>query len=124
LDLTPYLEDPSRRPERRDVYLELVDEYRQTQERLIRVPWRGLRSERYLFAATPQRPWMLFDMEEDPYQMNNLLGSAGHENVLEEMAQRLARRVEETEDLFPFDPETALEADEDHPVWSIPWMGD
>ena len=122
LDITTFLQNTGGNPEREDVYLELVDEYRQSSDRLIRVPWRALRSERYLFAATPLRPWMLFDMQEDPYQMNNLVDTPEHASLLEQMVHRLAQRVKETEDIFPFTPEKALDTARKRPVWNIPWM--
>ena len=34
--------------------------------------WRGVRTKRYTYARYEDRPWVLFDNEEDPYQMNNL----------------------------------------------------
>jgi len=35
--------------------------------------WRGLRTERYVYAAQPDGPWLLFDCTEDPDQMHNLV---------------------------------------------------
>lgn len=35
--------------------------------------WRGLRTERHLFACTEQGPWMLYDMLEDPHELKNLV---------------------------------------------------
>lgn len=44
--------------------------------------WRGLRTERYLFACTEAGPWILYDMLEDPYELVNLVES-GHPLVAE-----------------------------------------
>lgn len=36
-------------------------------------PWRGIRSRKYKYARFQHKPWMLYDLEQDPYEMNNLL---------------------------------------------------
>ena len=36
-------------------------------------PWRGVRTERYTYAEMEGSPWVLFDNQEDPYQMANLI---------------------------------------------------
>lgn len=35
--------------------------------------WRGLRTERYNYARTEQGPWVLFDVQNDPFEENNLV---------------------------------------------------
>jgi arylsulfatase A-like enzyme len=35
--------------------------------------WRGLRSERHLFACTEQGPWLLYDLLDDPHELTNLV---------------------------------------------------
>lgn len=39
-------------------------------------PWRGVRTERYTYAELEGEPWVLFDNQEDPYQMANLIRDA------------------------------------------------
>jgi len=51
--------------------------------------WRGLRTERYLFACTEAGPWILYDMLEDPYELVNLVKS-GHPLVAEFHERTLA----------------------------------
>ena len=34
--------------------------------------WRGVRTERHLYARRKDRPWMLFDLQEDPWQQRDL----------------------------------------------------
>lgn len=36
--------------------------------------WRGLRTERYNYARTEDRPWILFDLQNDPFEEHNLVG--------------------------------------------------
>jgi arylsulfatase A-like enzyme len=35
--------------------------------------FRGLRARRYTYAVRPEGPWLLFDNQEDPFQMTNLI---------------------------------------------------
>jgi arylsulfatase A-like enzyme len=35
--------------------------------------WRGVRTERYVYARLEGRPWLLFDLEDDPYEERNLV---------------------------------------------------
>jgi arylsulfatase A-like enzyme len=36
--------------------------------------WRGVRTQRYMYARYESKPWVLYDLEQDPYEMNNLTG--------------------------------------------------
>ena len=36
--------------------------------------WRGVRTDRYSYARTEDAPWVLFDLENDPYEEHNLIG--------------------------------------------------
>ncbi|MFP6583913.1 MAG: sulfatase [Candidatus Hydrogenedentota bacterium] len=38
--------------------------------------FRGVRTSRYTYAVLEDGPWLLFDNEKDPYQMNNLIDAA------------------------------------------------
>jgi arylsulfatase A-like enzyme len=37
-------------------------------------PWRGIRTDRYMYARSATAPWVLYDLEMDPYEMHNLTG--------------------------------------------------
>ncbi|MCB9383105.1 MAG: sulfatase [Bryobacterales bacterium] len=41
-------------------------------------PWRGVRTQRHTYAELEGEPWILFDNQEDPYQMANLVADPGH----------------------------------------------
>jgi len=45
--------------------------------------WRGLRTERYNYARTEHGPWVLFDLQNDPFEENNLVGQ--NESLVAEM---------------------------------------
>jgi len=48
-------------------------------------PWRGLRTERYTYARNLDGPWLLYDNQEDPYQLNNLTGRSDGGGLQQEM---------------------------------------
>ena len=55
--------------------------------------WRGLRTGRHLYAAQETGPWLLFDLQADPWQRNNLvddepaLAQEFHQRTLAAMAR-------------------------------------
>jgi len=51
--------------------------------------WRGVRTRRRMYARYESRPWVLYDLERDPYQMRNLVDDPGSRKVMEEMERRL-----------------------------------
>ena len=64
--------------------------------------WRGVRTSRYTYARWydhEQGPW-LFDREEDPLEMRNIVHSAEAKPIVEEMEARLHRWMEATGDPF------------------------
>ncbi|MBM3760104.1 MAG: sulfatase [Acidobacteria bacterium] len=65
--------------------------------------WRGVRTDRYMFAAYIDRPWVLFDLENDPYQRNNLIGDASARTfVMPQIEQRMAQYMKATGDSWNF----------------------
>ena len=55
--------------------------------------YRGLRTVRYTYARSLEGPWLLYDNERDPYQLENLVDSPDAANLLEELDQRLSARL-------------------------------
>ena len=54
--------------------------------------WRGVRSpHRKLVVNEDGSPWLFFDLENDPYELNNLVGSATHVSEIEEWRRRILR---------------------------------
>jgi arylsulfatase A-like enzyme len=62
--------------------------------------YRGLRTERYTYVRALEGPWLLYDNEVDPYQLNNLLGVAEYEEVRLELEEELGRRLAALGDEF------------------------
>ena len=62
--------------------------------------WRGVRTERYMYARYADKPWVLYDIERDPYQQKNLIGQ--NQSVESDMERRLKRLMSETGDSWAF----------------------
>lgn len=44
-------------------------------------PWRGVRTRRYTYARSAERPWLLYDNQKDPHQARNLAGRPEHKKL-------------------------------------------
>jgi arylsulfatase A-like enzyme len=70
-------------------------------------PWRGVRTERYTYAETPDRqPWLFFDNERDPYQFVNLVGVPEYQSVANELHTELDGWLQRLDD--PFLPQAEM----------------
>lgn len=65
-------------------------------------PWRGVRTKRYTYARLNDRgPWILFDNQKDPYQMNNLIDDPAYEQIrkgLDDCTNRLLQEADDPDD--------------------------
>jgi arylsulfatase A-like enzyme len=65
--------------------------------------WRGVRTDRYMFATYIDKPWGLYDLENDPYERHNLIGdTAARTYVLPKLENRLAEYMKSTGDSWKF----------------------
>ena len=62
--------------------------------------FRGIRTVRYTYAKDLEGPWLLFDNEVDPYQLNNLVGTSEGKDLVEQLDQILLAKLRETKDEF------------------------
>lgn len=60
--------------------------------------WRALRGERWMYARTKDAPWLLFDMENDPHELRNLVEEAEHAPLVEKLDAELTRRMAQAGD--------------------------
>ncbi len=91
-DFSPLIRGESSKPPRDYVYLEMPYAY---------VPWPGWRAVRtrdLMYARTVDKPWLLFDLEKDPWQMKNLVDDPASEALVKQMDGRLAAIMRETGD--------------------------
>jgi len=62
--------------------------------------FRGIRTRRYTYVRDLKGPWLLFDNQKDPYQMNNLVNSPESKPLLEELDKKLRGKLNERKDEF------------------------
>jgi arylsulfatase A-like enzyme len=62
--------------------------------------YRAVRTARYTYVRDLSGPWLLYDNEQDPYQMNNLVGSASHRELQAKLERKLQAKLAEAKDKF------------------------
>lgn len=66
-------------------------------------PWRGVRTDRYMFARSEKEPWVLYDVLNDPYELNNLANDPAMAKVRADLEKRLANWMRRTGDSWSLD---------------------
>jgi len=62
--------------------------------------FRGIRTARYTYVRSQDGPWLLYDNDRDPCQMNNLVGSPAHAELQRELESKLQAKLRKTDDAF------------------------
>lgn len=62
--------------------------------------FRGVRTRRYTYVRDLKGPWLFFDNQTDPYQMNNLAGDPAQAGVRAELDATLTRKLKAASDQF------------------------
>jgi arylsulfatase A-like enzyme len=65
--------------------------------------WRGIRTERHMYARWETGPWVLYDLKKDPYEMNNLAGDAAAAALRSELDGKLTAWMERVGDSWKLD---------------------
>ncbi len=65
--------------------------------------WRGIRTSRYMYARTQDAPWVLYDLEADPYELKNLADDPASAGIRAELESELAGWMERTGDSWSYD---------------------
>jgi len=73
--------------------------------------YRGIRTERYTYVKTLNGPWLLYDNETDPYQLNNLAENPAYADLKSSLDQQLNEFLTRQKDEF-------LPADEYMTQWN------
>jgi arylsulfatase A-like enzyme len=68
----------------------------------VRAGWRGVRSATHMYARFEKEPWVLYDLQQDPYEMNNLVNDPTAVPLREEMEHRLNSWMSRTGDSWRF----------------------
>ena len=62
--------------------------------------YRGVRTRRYTYVRDLKGPWLLYDNEKNPYQLDNLCHQPEHAALQARMDTLLSKRLKETKDEF------------------------
>ena len=62
--------------------------------------YRGMRTARYTYVRDLHGPWLLFDNQSDPYQLENLVGRPEHAKIQAELDALLRRKLQQAGDEF------------------------
>ncbi|MEW6302917.1 MAG: sulfatase [Verrucomicrobiota bacterium] len=65
-------------------------------------PWRGVRTGRYMYARTEKEPWVLYDLQSDPYELKNLATDPASAKVRAELEAKLTDWMRRTGDAWTF----------------------
>jgi arylsulfatase A-like enzyme len=74
-------------------------------------PWRGVRTDRFMYARTAGGPWLLYDLERDPYELSNLVADPAHLHLRDAMEAKIASWMEKTGDSWAFNSMFPVEDD-------------
>jgi arylsulfatase A-like enzyme len=73
--------------------------------------WRAVRTPRYMYARFESKPWVLYDLERDPFEMRNLVDDRAAQPLLRDMERRLAAWMSRTGDSLQYDWKEPVEDD-------------
>jgi arylsulfatase A-like enzyme len=62
--------------------------------------FRGIRTSRYTYVRSVDGPWLLYDNETDPYQLDNLVARPEHAELKEALERRLQAELTRIGDVF------------------------
>jgi arylsulfatase A-like enzyme len=62
--------------------------------------YRGLRTRRYTYVRDLKGPWLLYDNQADPFQLNNLVGKESSSDLQKRLDLQLTRKLKSTGDAF------------------------
>ncbi len=117
-NLAPLIHGESDQLDREGVLLEFVAELRERPPFYDAV-WRGFRSERFKYTVKGDKfgaePWQFFDLENDPYEMRNLIEDPAWADEIGRHHELLRARLEETLDPFVLRPAWSREG---YNVWA------
>jgi arylsulfatase A-like enzyme len=60
--------------------------------------WRGVRTSRYMYARFEGKPWVLYDLEKDPDELENLVNDPAAAGIRDKMEHRLSAWMKRTGD--------------------------
>jgi arylsulfatase A-like enzyme len=76
--------------------------------------YRGVRTRQFTYVRDLNGPWLLYDNEKDPYQMNNLCNNPVYDNIQNDLENKLQRILSQREDQF-------LKGEKYMELWNYNW---
>lgn len=64
--------------------------------------WRGIRTQQHVYARFENKPWVLYDLQKDPFQQKNLADDPASKSLLSDMERRLTTWMKRTGDSWKF----------------------
>jgi arylsulfatase A-like enzyme len=61
-------------------------------------PWRGLRNGKWKYARNAREPWVLYDLENDPYELSNLVAEPAQRRRIEQFDRLVEWQMRSTGD--------------------------
>lgn len=65
--------------------------------------WRGIRTEKCMYARTEAGPWLLYDLEHDPYEQKNLIEDAAARELMKRLDNKLLAWMQHVGDSWDLD---------------------
>lgn len=101
-DLSVLINGKAQMPDRPGVLLQFIWEPRKNAS-LNKKLWRGFRSQYYKLTVLGDiehglKPWQFFDLKNDPYELNNLINSPEHKELIEQHYNWMKTQMLEIED--------------------------
>ncbi len=75
----------------------------------ISTPWRGIVTDRYTYARFEDKPWVLFDRQSDPDELQNLATDPAQTELQRQLDRRLAALMREKGDDWRFNSSELVE---------------
>ncbi len=98
-DLTPLMRGECDSLQRPGVLLEFVRDDRPSHA-FFNQGWRGIRTRETVYLDIDGRPWMFFDLKNDPHQMRNLVDSPENRDAMLQHRTWLQQLIDETDDHY------------------------
>jgi arylsulfatase A-like enzyme len=74
--------------------------------------WRGVRTERFMYARRESGPWLLYDLHKDPHELQNLVNEAAYSSKVQELDKQLLDWMSRVGDSWSLDWTAPVEDDE------------
>lgn len=65
--------------------------------------WRGVRTERFMYARSESGPWLLYDIDKDPYELQNLVNDVAYSSQLRDLDKHLSDWMSRVGDSWSLD---------------------